>query len=914
MIPSTRAMVIKPPRDDSAETETTSIVAASEADNGFDQKDLPEVVENEDGSATVLPFPGAEAKPELDETDFDANLAIALEEDELCKICRDLVQVIERDQEACVDRDKMYADGLKRTGMGDDAPGGADFEGASRVSHPVLTEACVDFEARAIKELYPPNGPVKTSITGGDRSPKRERTAQQKRATLNWVLSKGSPEYKSELEQTLSQVPMGGSQYIKTRPDLDMNKIAFEFVPLDDIWVAYGATSFYGAQRRTHRQLISRMEFENRVASGLYRDVVDVANDSPHLELSDVAIANAKIEGVEDSYYNDDGLREVYEVDTYLRLDGDDRLSPYLVHIDKSSEQVLGLYRNWQQDDKYRVRLDWIVEWGFIPWRGPYKLGLPHLAGKLAAAATGALRALLDSAHISNAATALSLGGTRRDGQNVDIAIGQVTEIQGPPGVVDIRQLAMPLPFKGPDGTLFQLLGFLVDSAKGVVTTAEEKIADASNNMPVGTSLALIEQGSKVYASIHARLHDSQAKVLEIVCRILAAYPQFLDRAKQDLGDLCAAPDVFTSTDDICPVSDPNIFSEAQRYAQLQAVMQMQAAAPQLPWKLDELNRRGLQLLNFPDPDSVLPAAVEPVTSDPVNENAMAIVKNAPLKASPQQDHLAHLREHLRFITDPLGGASPMMPGPAVGAIFQHCSEHLAYLYVTHTAMVGPEIAEQALGQGHKPNADTLSAAAAGLGAQKFAQMPEIQQLQQLLQAAQKVVQGKQPPGPMDPTQATLQAAQAETNRQAERDKSEMQLKQQQMQLQNAQKMQELQVEVQSILDASQRQREEMDLKWEQMRAQWANAASGAAKVGMQNDGEVLELLRQIQARLVQPDPSHDTRLLQAQIEAASKSAPPQPSQPMQQPVGGPGQPPGGPPPPPAQPGQQPGPPQLPQS
>lgn len=792
----------------------------------------------------------------------------------------------------------MYAEGLKRTGIGEDSPGGADFDGASRISHPVLTEACIDFEARAIKELYPPNGPVKVNIMSGDKVPQREKIARQKKETLNWVLRTGSPEYKSELEQTLSQVPMGGTQYLKARPDLDMNKIAFEFVPLDNVWVDYGATSFYGASRRTHRQLISRMEFENRIASGLYRDTVDINLDSPHLDLSDVAIANNKIEGVEESYYNSDGLREVYEVDVYRRLEGDERLSPYIVHIDKSTEIVLGVYRNWAEEDEFRTRLDWMVEWGLIPWRGPYKLGLVHLIGKLAAAATGALRALLDSAHISTSATAVALGGTRRQGQNVDIAIGQVTEIQGPPsGVQDIRQLVMPLPFKGPDPILFQLLGFLVDAAKSVVTTAEEKIADASNQMPVGTSLALIEQGSKVYASIHSRLHDSQAKMLEIVCRILASYPQFLDKAKKDLGDLCADAEVFRTSDDISPVSDPNIFSEAQRYAQLQALIQLKGGEPNLPWKTQELYRRALQLLNIPDADSILPAPVEPVTSDPVNENAMASIKAAPLKAAPQQDHMAHLREHLRFINDPMGGASPMIAPPVVQAIFAHCSEHLTYLYISHTAMVGPDVAAQALDQGHKPNADTLSAAAAGLAAQKFGQMPEMQEIQQLLQQAQKTMQSKQPPGPMDPTQATLQAAQAETNRQAERDKSEAQIKMQQMQIENATKMQELQIEVQSILELSRKQREEMDLKWEELRLQWANAASGAAKVGISEDSEVLGLLKQISERLAQPDSNHDLRILQDKLEADSRPPHPPPAQPSG-------------PPPPQQPGPPPGAPQ----
>lgn len=873
MIPSTRARVSAPPEDDVSSTEAMNVVAASEIDTGFDQENLPEVVENEDGTATVLDFPPKKPRPEIDESDFSANLAESLDESELSTIAGDLLELIERDKKAVENRDKMYAEGLKRSALGEDAPGGADFEGASKVSHPVLTEACVDFEARAIKELYPPNGPVKTQMLGGDRTPKRLALADQKKSTLNWVLSKGSPEYKGELEQTLSQVPMGGSQYFKVRPELHANKITYEFVPLDDVWVAFGASNFYTAQRVTHRQLISRLEFEDRVTGGLYRDVVNVARDTPRLDLSQAATANQKIEGVEDDYYNQDGLREIYEVYTWHKVADDEFAVPYIIHIDETSRDVLGIYRNWAPDDEYKIKLDWLVEFGLIPWRGPYKLGLPHLIGKLASAATGALRALLDTAHLTNVATLVTLGGARRVGQNVDIAVGQATEIQGPPDVKDIRNLVMAVPFNPPSPVLFQLLGFLVDAAKGVVTTAEEKISDATNNMPVGTSLALIEQGSKVYASIHARLHDSQAKVLEITCRLLATYPELLKRAKATLGDKCADAEAFRTTDDICPVSDPNIFSEAQRFAQLQAVMQMQTASPNLPWNALEINRRGLQLLNFPDPDGVLPPATDPVTADPVNENAQAVLKNAPLRAAAEQDHLAHLREHLRFLNDPMGGANAVMPGAALGQILSHCVEHLAYLYISHVAMVGPEIAEQALAGGHKPNADTLSAAAAGLAADKFGKMPEMEALIPLFTKAEQMVKSKQPPTPMDPTMATMQAAKMETDRQTAKDQADAKLKAQELQQkateeQNAhqQAMQKMATDTQALLQEFKQQAQDALDKhtqasaedrraWEEIRQGWANIQVGMAKVGIEKDGQAADLNAQAEARLDAPDP-----------------------------------------------------------
>lgn len=861
MIPSTRAQT---PGD--GDTESTRVVSASEIENSFSQE-IPEVVEHEDGSATVLDFPPKKPRADLDETKFDANLADSLDESTLDTIAHDLIQLIERDKKAVENRDKMYAEGLKRTGLGEDAPGGADFEGASKVTHPVLTEACVDFEARAIKELYPPSGPVKTQMLGADRTPARLAIADQKKSTLNWVLSKGSPEYKAELEQTLSQVPMGGSQYFMVRPDLSANKICYEFIPLDDVWVAFGSSNFYTSQRVTHRQLISRLEFEDRVTGGLYRDIVDVAASNPQLDLSEAATANQKIEGVEDDYYNQDGLRQIYAVYTWHKIGDDEMAVPYIVHLDETREKVLAIYRNWAEEDEYKTKLDWIVEFGLIPWRGPYKLGLPHLIGKLAGAATGALRALLDTAHLTNVATLVSLGGARRVGQTTDIAVGQATEIQGPPDVKDIRQLVMAVPFNPPSPVLFQLLGFLVDAAKGVVTTAEEKISDATNNMPVGTSLALIEQGSKVYASIHARLHDSQAKVLEITCRLLASYPELLKRAKTVLGDKCADAEAFRTTDDICPVSDPNIFSEAQRFAQLQAVMQMQTASPNLPWNTLEINRRGLQLLNFPDPDGVLPPGTDPVTADPVNENAQAVLKNAPLRAAPEQDHLAHLREHLRFLTDPMGGGNAIMPGAALGQILSHCVEHLTYLYISHVAMVGPEIAEQALSAGHKPNADTLSAAAAGLAAKKFGAMPEIEALVPLFTQAEQMVKSKQPPAPMDPTMATMQAAKMETDRQTAKDKQDAALKSQELaqkqkesQDEHAAKMQQMGVDAQAILQEMRQQAkdaaDESRRAWEEIRQGWATIQTTMAKVGIEKQAQADDLSLRTQQGLDTPDPA----------------------------------------------------------
>mgnify|MGYP003346170402 FL=1 len=308
-----------------------------------------------------------------------------------------------------------------------------------------------------------------------------------------------------------------------------------EFLPIDRVILPFAATNFYTAQRAAEVHEITQYEFERRIRTGMYRDVSYV-KASQTLDQNKVEQANNKVEGkqFED---NKDGLRKVYHVYTFLELEDDKKTkgesAPYILMIDELDNQVVGLYRNWEEQDKTMTKLDWVVEFKFIPWRGAYAIGLPHLIGGLSAALTGSLRALLDSAHINNAATMLKLKGAKISGQSQQVEVTQIVEIEGAPGVQDIRQVAMPMPFNPPSEVLFKLLGWLDTAAKGVVTTSEEKIADVNAQAPVGTTQALIEQGAAVFSAIHARLHDSQARVLKVLCRLNRWY--FDDMQKSDI-------------------------------------------------------------------------------------------------------------------------------------------------------------------------------------------------------------------------------------------------------------------------------------------------------------------------------------------------------------------------------------------
>lgn len=652
----------------------------------FKQDPDMRVTEQADGSA-IVDMPEDETQPPQT---FYSNLAETLDQFELNTIATDYLDLIEKDKEARKKRDEQYEDGIKRTGLGDDAPGGAEFEGASRAIHPVLAEGCIDFAARASKEIFPAKGPVKTKIIGESNEASLLK-AKKKRDFLNWYLINKMEEYRSEKEEELTQLPLGGSQYEKYWMDLQLGRVRMEFVPVDKVFLPFSATSFYTSPRTTHEQDITRATFEQRIKDGLYRDINDAVDpEIPEPTASEVA--TAKIEGKDADAYNEDGLRRVYEISCNLDLE-EQGVAPYILHLDESTGKVLGLFRNWMEGDQRKVKLDWWVESKFIPWRGAYGIGLPHIIGSMSGALTGALRALLDSAHINNSPGAVKLKGGRASGQNVQIAQTEVREIDAPAGVDDIRKVLMPMPFNPPSPVLFQLMQWMTDQAKGVVATAEERIADASNQMPVGTALALIEQGSQVFSSIHSRLHDAQRRSLRIICRLIAQFPE---PHALDLQRFGLTPQDFLDSDDVEPVSDPNIFSESQRFAQMQSVLQMaqgDAADPSIPWNKVEVRRRMLELLRVDGIDSLLPKPPQPVTADPITENVSAM-QGAVLKAGPQQDHISHMRAHLAFLVSPFVAADPS-PNPALQGIFNHAREHLLLFYQQTAMMAAQQVQQQ---------------------------------------------------------------------------------------------------------------------------------------------------------------------------------------------------------------------------
>lgn len=737
----------------------------------------PDVVENEDGSATIKV---GEDKPEEGSEDFYDNLAEDIDLQEMGSLANEYIDLIKKDKESRKRRDKQYEDGIKRTGMGDDAPGGAQFMGASRVVHPVMAEACVDFAASAMKELFPPDGPVRTKIMGEATNEKTE-IAERKRDYMNWQLTDQIPEFRDEQEQMLTQLPLGGSQYLKLWFDAKKRRPCAEFVPIDNLLLPFAAGNFYSAQRVTEVQDITQYEFDKRVGTDLYRDV-GITRASLEPNETQAQKANDKIEG-KNFHQNEDGIRRVYHIYTWLELEDDSHSkgdwAPYILMIDDLSHKVLGLYRNWEESDDTMEKLDWIIEFKFIPWRGAYAIGLPHLIGGLSAALTGALRALLDTAHVNNSLTALKLKGAKMSGQSPQIEITQVTEIEAGPGIDDIRKIAMPMPFNPPSPVLFQLLGWLDTAAKGVVSTSEEKIADINANAPVGTTQALIEQGSKVFSSIHARLHDSQRRVLQVLARINRWHLKEQKRGEV-VKDLPISPDDFKSNTDVVPVSDPHIFSETQRMAQNQAVMQLMTQFPQA-FDQNAVLQRVLKQMKVPNVTELMPTAAKPAELDAADENS-AMALGRPAFAYPRQDQLAHIQAHLDFALDPTLGSNPLIAQRYIPFALEHIKQHMLLWYTTQMGKYAKGDNKHDFGKyqdsklvAEIDQAMALAATHVKMDSQSvFAQVvPAIQQLSQIMQ------QFKPPAPPMDgEAQAVLQASMAETQRRAARDQADIAQKQ----------------------------------------------------------------------------------------------------------------------------------------
>ncbi len=613
--------------------------------------------------------------PELDvieESDngFDANLAEEIDARELSAKGAELVSFYENDEAARDEWKTRYKAGLKTL----DPDGGLDegederaTRGLSIVVHPLIAEAATQFNAKAIAELYPSGGPIKSVIIG-QPDEEIEEQGRRVREFMNYQITEEMPEYFPDLDQMLFHLPLVGQTFKKVWWDVNLDRQCSQFVKAEDFCVAPESKDLYTSPRYTHLIRMPKNDYNRYVQNGYYLQTSDAGSDD--VDPADSVIG--EIEGVDEYDDSNDDIITLLEMHVYDLFDGidgeemdeedeDDNAValPYVITIDYDNQKIVSVRRNWREDDEMKKRRDWFVSYKFLPGLGFYGFGLYHMIGGLGKAATGSLRALLDSAAFSNMQGGFKLRG-RVTGGDVQVNPGEFVDLDST--VDDVNKAIMPLPFKEPSGSLFNLLGFMVEAGQRFASTADLNVGDVNPNAPVGSTVALIEQGSKAFSAIHKRLHYSQGQEFKMLAALNAEnLPEEFTFSRAGAAETIYAAD-FDDRIDIVPVSDPNIFSTAQRIAQAQAVLQMAQAAPQLHDMYEAYKRM-----------------YEAIRIQNIDEN-MSVMYGKPIRAFIEQDHEAHIAVHMQFLQDPSLGSNPAHKGMQP-ILMAHIAEHIALLY-----------------------------------------------------------------------------------------------------------------------------------------------------------------------------------------------------------------------------------------
>ena len=655
--------------------DPTAVIPFSEGAPG----DNLEVEELPTGEVLVGAFDSRQEEPE---TEFDQNLVGEIDQRELKDSASELIDYFEADKAGRMEWEQRYKDGLKTLdpdgNLQDDDEDRA-IRGLSQVVHPLIAEAATQFQSRAIAELYPSGGPVRTVIIG-EANDELEEQATRVKEYMNYQITQEMPEFFPDLDKMLFHLPLVGQTFKKVWYDPSFDRLTARFVQAEDFVVSPDSTDLKTSPRYTHIIKLSRNDYNRFVKAGYYEPL-----DSYVASSDDDSGTVEQIEGI--SPYDaerDDGTVVLLEMHTYYMFDGIDGADssdedgvalPYCITIDQSTEKIVSVRRNWREDDERQEKREWFVEYKFLPGLGFYGFGLYHIIGGLGKVATGSLRALLDSAAFANMQGGFKLKG-RVPGGEMDIAPGEFVDLDAT--VDDVKKAVMPLPFKEPSGTLFQLLGFIVDAGQRFAAIADLNVGDATNQAPVGTTVALLEQGSKIFSAVHKRLHVSQSNEFKIMVDLNSMHlDDRLEFAQAGVASFIQRED-FDDRIDVIPVSDPNIFSATQRIAQAQAILQMAQSAPQLH-DMYEAYKRMYEAVRVQNIDEILKEPEEAAQLDPVDEN-MAVLLGKPIKAFSEQNHEAHIAVHVQFMSDPSLAGNPAAKA-LQPILIAHIAEHVALLY-----------------------------------------------------------------------------------------------------------------------------------------------------------------------------------------------------------------------------------------
>ena len=741
-------------------------------------------VEIVDPEAVNISGPGFEielAKVEGEEN-FGSNLAEELDEGALQSLAEDLVGDVDNDKGSRKEWEKMYVEGIKLLGLQIEERT-EPWSGACGVFHPMLAEAVVRFQSETVTETFPASGPVRTKIIGKE-TPQVMEAAARVEEDMNYELTEVMTEYRPEHERMLWSLPATGSAFKKVYYDPNLGRQVSMFIPAEDIFLPYGSSDLDTCHRVTHVMRKTKNEIMKLQQAGFYRDI---ELGDPQKVIEDIQKAKDKETGFSD--LNDERYT-LYEchVDLYLEddpyADKNDKNElteialPYVVTIIKGTNQILAIRRNWNSDDKLKLKRQHFVHYQYIPGFGAYGFGLFHLIGGFAKNATSIMRQLVDAGTLSNLPGGLKSRGLRIKGDDTPIAPGEWRDVDVASG--NIRDSILPLPYKEPSSVLYNLLGTIVDEGRRFAATADLQVSDMSANSPVGSTLAILERQLKVMTAVQARVHSTLKREFKLLKNLIRDYtdpdyeytPEYgTKKAKREDYDLV----------DLIPVSDPNAATLSQRVVQYQAVLQLAQGAPQI-YDMPFLHRQMLEVLGIKNAEKLVPLPDDQKPRDPVAEN-MAVLKLEPVKAFFYQDHQAHIQVHMAAMQDPmmaqLIGQNPQAQ-QMQAAMMAHVAEHVGFLY--------RQKIEQQMGIALPPEDE------------KMPPQYELALSQMMAQAAQQVLQQNQATAAQQQAQQQMQDPIVQMQMQELQLRAkELEIKEKQLQMEAAAKTDELELRKQEI-------------------------------------------------------------------------------------------------------------------
>mgnify|MGYP003672716086 FL=1 len=644
-------------------------------EDGVMDSDMEITIEDQqeiDAAEAMGMLPEEEGGMELEVDDHEANLADILDEQQLADVARELSEAFENDKDSREDYDSIAEDGVTLLGLQDER-GDEPFPGACAATHPALTQAVVKFQAKAYKELFPTEGPVRTRIIG-TQNPEKMEQANRVRHFMNYQTQLQMPEYGPELDRLLFYVGLYGSAFKKTYWDATLQRPRTQYVKAQDFYIDYYASDLETAERFTHTYSMSQNEIRKYQLAGMFTDI-EVMDSTMDSESGAEETANEAV-GVSRPSIQKDRV-EILEMHVNLDLPGFEDENgialPYIVHM-TDADKILAIRRNWDQEDQAKKKKHFFTHFTMIPGLGFYGYGYLHLIGGLTKTATSSMRQLIDAGTFANLPGGFKAHGLRVLAPDEPIAPGEWREVNSPAG--DLAKSLQPLPFKEPSGTLFNLMQYVVNTAKEFADSSDQIVENGSNYGPVGTTMALLEQSSKMFSAVHKRLHSAQSKDLRILARLDHEYlPEMYPYEVAGGAQQVFKNDFNLKSIDVIPVSDPNMPSESHRIAKINAIMTIAQQQPEA-YNMEQIGMELFQAMGIDEPERYLKKKQQPISADPITEN-MAVMKGAPLQAKPEQNHDAHLVTHALILQNKTYQGNQQM----MQLLTSHIQDHMALKY-----------------------------------------------------------------------------------------------------------------------------------------------------------------------------------------------------------------------------------------